>query len=139
MAKNPFQFLFKPISDNVVIDRIEIQTKQEKSFKKSGLVLPEGAVSPKNIMDIEKQRADEIATYDTAADKLMRVWEDHPNQGIVMAVGPGRSLGEGDRIPIDLKPGDKIFYRGRAGEPLIYNGKLYWVVKEHEIYGTVPK
>ena len=139
MSKNPFKFPLQPISDNVIIERLEIKNKAEQTAKKSNIKLVDASGAPKNIMEIEQQKAAELATYETAADRILKEWEEHPNQGIVVAVGPGRSLEEGVIIPIELKKGDHIYYRGRAGEPVVVNKKLYWVIKEHEVFGKILK
>jgi len=135
MAKNPFKFPVEPISDNIIIERLTVKSKTEQKAEKAKIEVVDATGTPKNIMEIEARKAKELATYEGVAEELTKEWDEHPNQGIVMSVGPGRSLEEGVKIPIELKKGDHIYYRGRAGEPIIINKKLYWVIKEHEVFG----
>lgn len=46
---------------------------------------------------------------------IQRVSEEKPSEGIVVAVGPGVIFGNGSRLEIDLKPGDKVAYSKFTG------------------------
>lgn len=124
-------------SDAIIVDRLLILDIQQKKAKKSNITIATAA-PPKNIMDIEKRRAEQMAQYDEAELKLLSKWDENPNQAIVMAVGPGRDLGNGVLLKPTVKPGQHILYRGNSGEPLVINKKLYWVIKDYDIYSIVP-
>jgi co-chaperonin GroES (HSP10) len=95
--------------------------------------------TPKNIMELEKKKAEQLTTYEGAEGALLGMWDEHPNQGIVMSVGKGRNIDQELFIPNELKPGDHIYYRGKTGEPIVVNKKLYWAIKEYDVFAIVKK
>ena len=134
--KNPYKFPLNPVEDWIVIERIDIKSKDETKILKLGLV--KGASSePKNIMEIEQQRRDEYTAYADASTKFLSKWDKHPNQAVIMAVGPGRHVMDGKIVPLPVKAGQKIYYRGSTGEPVVVNKKLYFMIKAHEVFGIV--
>jgi len=70
-----------------------------------------------------------IILPDTAKEK--------PQQGKVMAVGPGKLLDNGERVPIDLKVGDKVLFSKYSGNEFKINDEEYLVLREMDIYGVV--
>ncbi len=133
--KDP-HFKFQPFEDNIVIKRIVIESVTSKKASKSNIVIPE-AQAVKNLMEHEKRKTEEFAQYSQAEEKLLSQWDEHMNQGVVVAVGPGRSLEEGIKIPIAAKVGDRVYIRGMVGEPIIYNKEVYWIIKAHDLFGKV--
>jgi len=136
MATNPFKVPVRPISDWIIIERLEIKSKEEKKAEKINLVKPLKIVSPKNPLELEKQRSEQFAKYEDASSALLGMWDEHPNQGIVIAVGPGRIIEEDIKIKVEVKAGDHIYYRGKTGDPIILNKKLYWAIKEYDIFAV---
>ncbi|NLE46729.1 MAG: co-chaperone GroES [Chloroflexi bacterium] len=57
--------------------------------------------------DVETFAGGQLVLPDTAKEK--------PQQGVVVAVGPGRLDDDGNRIPLDVKVGDKVVYAKYAG------------------------
>ena len=64
----------------------------------------------------ETQTASGLYIPDNAKEK--------PQQGEVLAVGPGRRDDKGERIPMDVKPGDKILYSKYGGQKFITKAKI---------------
>jgi len=122
-----------PMSDWVIIERIPVVDNQTKMAKKSNLLVV-GASSAKNVMELEKERQKDTMTYEDAEKKFIETWSEHPYQGIVMAIGNGRHLSEDSKIPLEIKPSDHVMYRARTGEPVVVDGKMFWMIKEHDIY-----
>lgn len=131
------QFPTKAYGDSIIIERINIKDIPTKRAEKGKFVIGKAA-APKNIVELEKQKFEEMYQYDTAEEKLTSKWDEHPNQAIVMAVGPGRDLGNGVLLVPRVKPGEHILYRGKSGDPMIINKRLYWVIKDFDIFSTVP-
>jgi co-chaperonin GroES (HSP10) len=131
------KFPTQAYGDGIIIRRIEILNKIQKSAKKSKLVIADGK-APTNILDIERQKAKELSTYDDAEHKLLEMWDEHPHQGIVMSVGTGRNLGNGMKLIPEVKVGTHILYRANSGEPMIINKHLYWLIHDNDIYSVVP-
>jgi chaperonin GroES len=70
-----------------------------------------------------------IVLPDTAKEK--------PQKGEVTAVGSGRLLDNGQRIPIDLKVGDKVLYSKYAGNEVKLDGEEYLILREGDILGVL--
>ena len=134
--KNPIKFPLHPVEDWIVIERIDVKSKEDSKIQKIGLIKGIGP-DPKNLLEVEQQRKAEYTSYADASTKFLSKWDKHPNQATVKAVGPGRSIEEGVIIPMPVKVGEKIYYRGSTGEPVIVNKKLYYMIKAHEVFGIV--
>jgi len=66
-----------------------------------------------------------IVLPDTAKEK--------PQEGEVVAVGPGRMTDEGKRIALDVKKGDTVVYPRYSGSELKVDGEEYLIMRESEI------
>jgi len=72
-----------------------------------------------------------IIIPDTAKEK--------PQQGKVIAVGDGRRDDKGNRIPLDVKKGDKILFGKYAGTEMKIKDKEYLIIREDDILGIIEK
>ncbi|HXG31965.1 MAG TPA: co-chaperone GroES [Bryobacteraceae bacterium] len=70
-----------------------------------------------------------IVIPDTAKEK--------PQQGEVIAVGNGKLLETGERVPLDVKPGDRILFGKYAGSDVKIDGEEYLILREDEILGVL--
>jgi chaperonin GroES len=70
-----------------------------------------------------------IVIPDTAKEK--------PQEGIVVAVGNGRLLDNGDRSPIDVQKGDRVLFAKYGGTEFKLDGEEYLVLKENDILAIV--
>ena len=59
--------------------------------------------------------------------------KEKPQQGEVLAVGPGRRDDKGERIPMDVKVGDKVLYSNYGGTEVHYEGEDYLIVGARDI------
>ena len=59
--------------------------------------------------------------------------KEKPHQGEVLAVGPGRRDDKGERIPMDVKVGDKVLYSKYGGTEVHYEGEDYLIVGARDI------
>jgi chaperonin GroES len=59
--------------------------------------------------------------------------KEKPQQGEVLAVGPGRRDDKGERIPMDVKVGDKVLYSKYGGTEVHYEGEDYLIVSARDI------
>ena len=86
-------------------DRVVVQPSEKEGEKKlaSGIIIPE---------TIDKE-------------KLLK--------GEIIAVGPGRRNDEGKRIPVEIKPGDTVFFKTPWDEPVKVVGVEYYVLPESDI------
>jgi chaperonin GroES len=72
-----------------------------------------------------------IVLPDTAKEK--------PQEGEVIAVGPGRLLDNGTRVPIDLKVGDRVLFSKYAGNEVKLDDIEYMIMREADILGVIEK
>ena len=59
--------------------------------------------------------------------------KEKPQPGEVLAVGPGRRDDKGERIPMDVKVGDKVLYSKYGGTEVHYEGEDYLIVGARDI------
>lgn len=59
--------------------------------------------------------------------------KEKPQQGEVLAVGPGRRDDKGERIPMDVKVGDNVLYSKYGGTEVHYEGEDYLIVGARDI------
>jgi chaperonin GroES len=59
--------------------------------------------------------------------------KEKPQEGRVLAVGTGRTLDNGTKLPMDVKPGDKIIYSKYSGSEIKIDGKEYLIISEKDV------
>ncbi len=57
-----------------------------------------------------------------------------PQEGKVVAVGPGRLLQNGQRAPMSVQVGQRVVFSKYAGSEFEYDGKKYLILDEDQIY-----
>jgi chaperonin GroES len=80
-------------------------------------------------VDAEEKTAGGIIIPDTAKEK--------PQQGEVLAVGPGKRDETGKLIPPDVKAGDQILFGKWSGTEVKVDGEDLLIMKEDDIMGVV--
>ena len=88
-------------------DHILIEPIKEEEKTKTGILLPETA---------EKER---------------------PEQGRVIAVGPGKKKKDGGFVPLDVKPGQKVLFTKYGPNEIKVNDKEYLIAKEEDILAII--
>ena len=79
-------------------------------------------------VDAEQTTASGLVIPDTAKEK--------PQEGDVLAVGPGR-FEDGQRLPLDIKVGDKVIYSKYGGTEVKYNGEEYLILSARDVLAVV--
>src|SRR5438045_6621144 len=77
----------------------------------------------------EEKTKSGILLPDTAKEK--------PQEGIVEAVGTGRILDSGQRVPMELKVGDKVLYSKYAGSEFKPDDVEYLIISEKDVLAVV--
>lgn len=62
---------------------------------------------------------------------------DKPDQGEVIAVGPGRRDDQGKLIPMEVKVGDKVLFGKYSGQAVKIEGDEFLVMREDDIMGVL--
>ena len=82
-------------------------------------------------LDSETKTSGGIIIPDTAAEK--------PQQGEIVAVGPGSRDDAGKLIAIDLKKGDRVLFGKWSGTEVKIDGQELLIMKESDIMGVLDK
>jgi chaperonin GroES len=82
-------------------------------------------------LDAEQTTQSGLVIPDTAKEK--------PQEGKVLAVGPGRFDDDGDRIPMDVKVGDVVVYSKYGGTEIKYSGEEYLILSARDVLAIVEK
>jgi chaperonin GroES len=77
----------------------------------------------------QEQKVGGIIIPDTAKEK--------PQQAEVVAIGSGRVLENGERVPLTVKPGDKVLVGKWSGTDVKVVGEEYAILREDEILGVI--
>jgi chaperonin GroES len=64
--------------------------------------------------------------------------KEKPTEGEVIAVGPGR-FEDGNRVPMDVKVGDRVIYSKYGGNEYKYLGDEYVILQARDIYAVIEK
>jgi chaperonin GroES len=81
-------------------------------------------------LDAEQTTASGLVIPDTAKEK--------PQEGEVVAVGPGRFNEDGDgRVPMDISVGDKVIYSKYGGTEVKYGGEEFLILSGRDVLAVV--
>jgi len=79
----------------------------------------------------EEKTSGGIIIPDTAKEK--------PQEGKVIAVGPGKVNEEGKKIPLDVKAGDKVLFGKYSGTEIKIDGVEHLIMREDDILAIIEK
>jgi chaperonin GroES len=65
--------------------------------------------------------------------------KEKPQEGKVIAVGPGKWDDNGKRIPLDVKKGDRVLFGKYAGNETKIDGVEHLIMREDDILGIIEK
>ena len=72
-----------------------------------------------------------IIIPDTAKEK--------PQEGEVIAVGPGKVTDDGKKIPMEVKEGDRVLFSKYAGTEIKIEGEEHLIMREDDILGIIER
>ena len=83
-------------------------------------------------LDAEQTTASGLVIPDTAKEK--------PQEGEVLAVGPGRFVDEGEkRIPLDVQVGDTVLYSKYGGTEVKYSGEEFLILSARDVLAVIER
>ena len=82
-------------------------------------------------IDAEEKTAGGIIIPDTAKEK--------PQEGEVIAAGPGARNEQSQLLPLDVKPGDRVLFGKWSGSEVKLEGQDLLIMKESDLLGVVDK
>ena len=80
-------------------------------------------------LEAEQTTASGLVIPDTAKEK--------PQEGEVLAVGPGRIDDKGNRVPLDISVGDRVIYSKYGGTEIKHKGDEYLILSARDILAVV--
>ena len=82
-------------------------------------------------LEAEQTTASGLVIPDTAKEK--------PQEGEVIAVGPGRVDDNGNRVPVDVKVGDTVIYSRYGGTEVKYDGQEFQILSSRDVLAVVER
>ena len=82
-------------------------------------------------LENETKTASGIVLPDAATEK--------PDQGEVLAVGPGKRNDKGELIALNVKVGDRVLFGKYSGQTVKFHGDELLVMKEDDLFAVVEK
>ena len=82
-------------------------------------------------LEAEQTTKSGLVIPDTAKEK--------PQEGEVLALGPGRVDDNGNRVPLDISVGDKVIYSKYGGTEVKYDGEDYLILSARDVLAVVSK
>ena len=82
-------------------------------------------------LEAEQTTASGLVIPDTAKEK--------PQEGEVLAVGPGRIDDKGNRVPLDISVGDRVIYSKYGGTEIKHKGDEYLILSARDVLAIVEK
>ena len=79
--------------------------------------------------EAEQTTASGLVIPDTAKEK--------PQEGEVLAVGPGRIDDKGNRVPLDVNVGDRVIYSKYGGTEIKHGGQEYLILSARDVLAIV--
>ena len=65
--------------------------------------------------------------------------QEKPQRGKVIAVGEGKRDQDGNRIPVDVKAGDEVFYGKFGGNEVKVDGEDFLLLRDDDIYAIIEE
>jgi chaperonin GroES len=89
----------------------------------------EDKVLVKPVEEAEKTSASGLIIASTSNEK--------PTEAIVIAVGPGFTAANGDKVTIDLNPGDKVIYSKYSGTEIEHEHQKFIILPYRDIFAVI--
>src|SRR5687768_7445583 len=96
-------------------------------------------VSIKPLEDRVVVQANEAETTTASGLVIPDTAKEKPQEGTVIAVGPGRIDDNGNRVPLDVNVGDIVIYSKYGGTEVKYAGEDYLVLSARDLLAVVEK
>jgi chaperonin GroES len=88
-----------------------------------------------NNVVVKLNKAEELSKSGIILSAI-HVDEKH-GEGVVVAVGPGRTLDNGVHVPLTVKPNDRVFFAPHSGSEFRIEGEKFVMMPESEIFGVI--
>ncbi len=112
--------------------KVKVKKSNKKGAPSKGGIIPLGdrvLVRPMSIEETNKRETFGIIIPDTVSKEM-------PEQGEVLAVGPGK-FEDGKRVPVSVKKGDRVVFSKYAYEEVKIGEEKYYILKEENILAVI--
>ncbi|WP_353650598.1 co-chaperone GroES [Nakamurella sp. A5-74] len=95
-----------------------------------------------NIQPLEDKilvQANEAETTTASGLVIPDTAKEKPQEGTVLAVGPGRVDDNGNRVPLDVAEGDVVIYSKYGGTEVKYAGTEYLILSARDVLAKISK
>jgi chaperonin GroES len=96
-------------------------------------------VSIKPLEDRIVVQTNEAETTTASGIVIPETAKEKPQEGTVLAVGPGRIDDSGNRVPIDVAVGDVVLYSKYGGTEVRFGGEDYLVLSARDVLAVIEK
>ncbi|MEJ7648444.1 MAG: co-chaperone GroES [Nakamurella sp.] len=99
-------------------------------------------VASVNIQPLEDKilvQANEAETTTASGLVIPDTAKEKPQEGTVLAVGPGRVDDNGNRVPLDVAEGDVVIYSKYGGTEVKYAGTEYLILSARDVLAKISK
>jgi chaperonin GroES len=99
-------------------------------------------VASVNIQPLEDKilvQANEAETTTASGLVIPDTAKEKPQEGTVLAVGPGRIDDNGKRVPVDVAEGDVVIYSKYGGTEVKYSGQDYLILSARDVLAKISK
>ena len=97
------------------------------------------SVSIKPLEDRSVVKSSEAETTTASGLVIPDTAKEKPQEGEVLAIGPGRIDDNGNRVPLDLAVGDKVIYSKYGGTEVKYDGDEYLILSARDVLAVVTR
>jgi len=63
--------------------------------------------------------------------------KEKPQEGKIVAVGPGKVADNGEKIPMEVKEGDRVLFSKYAGTEIKIDGEEHMIMREDDVLGII--
>ncbi len=95
-----------------------------------------------NIQPLEDKilvQANEAETTTASGLVIPDTAKEKPQEGTVLAVGPGRIDDNGKRVPVDVAEGDVVIYSKYGGTEVKYSGQDYLILSARDVLAKISR
>jgi chaperonin GroES len=117
------------------------KSQSKTAANKSGLPRNKAGIVPLNDRVLVQPLSQEEMGRTTSFGIIIpeTVDKKKPDQGTVVAVGPGKRNDRGERMPLEVKPGDRVYFSKPWDEPQKIDGVDYYFIAETDILAVIKK
>jgi chaperonin GroES len=98
---------------------------------------PRAATKLQPLADRVVVRANEREEMTSSGIVLPDTAKEKPQEGTIVAVGPGRLNEKGERVPLEVKSGDTVLYAKYAGTEIKNDGEELLILRESDVLAVL--